>query len=90
MIYLLLKDISLRGIYCSSDDYMYRNYNQSFNIYKLLDNIGPIGAWLSGLFHILMPFIIGILIAYLFYIPCRGLERCYKSVKKPKIISKKI
>ena len=38
MIYLLLKDISLRGIYCSSDDYMYRNYNQSFNIYKLLDN----------------------------------------------------
>ncbi len=58
-------------------------------VYKLLDNIGPIGAWLGGLFHILMPFIIGILIAYLFYIPCRGLERCYKSIKKPKIISKK-
>ena len=35
-------------------------------VYKLLDNIGPIGAWLSGLFHILMPFIIGILIAYLY------------------------
>ena len=38
MIYSLLKDISLRGIYCSSDDYMYRNYASAFNVYKLLDN----------------------------------------------------
>lgn len=38
MIYLLLKEISLRGIYCSSDDYMYRNYAAAYNIYKLLDN----------------------------------------------------
>jgi len=38
IIYLLLKDIELRGIYCPSDDYMYRDYAQSFNIYKLLDN----------------------------------------------------
>ena len=38
MLYLLLKDISLRGIYCPSDDYIYRDYSQSFNLYKLLDN----------------------------------------------------
>lgn len=38
MIYSLLKDISLRGIYCSSDDYIYRDYAQAFNVYKLLDN----------------------------------------------------
>ena len=58
-------------------------------VYKLLDNIGPIATWLGDLFHILMPFILGILIAYLFYIPCRSLEKRYKSVKKPKWISKK-
>ena len=58
-------------------------------VYKLLDNIGPIATWLGGLFHILMPFILGILIAYLFYIPCRSLEKRYKSVKRPKWISKK-
>lgn len=38
MIYSLLNDITLRGIYCSSDDYMYRNYVNAFNMYKLLDN----------------------------------------------------
>ncbi len=38
IIYLLLKDIKLRGIYCPSDDYMYNDYAQAFNIYKLLDN----------------------------------------------------
>lgn len=38
IIYLLLKDITVRGIYCPSDDYMYRDYAQAFNIYKLLDN----------------------------------------------------
>lgn len=38
MLYLVLKEISLRGIYCSSDDNMYRDYASSFNVYKLLDN----------------------------------------------------
>ena len=38
MIYSLLKDISLRGIYCSSDGIMYRGYANAFNVYKLLDN----------------------------------------------------
>ena len=38
MIYSLLKNIKLRGIYCPSDDYMYRDFAQAFNIYKLIDN----------------------------------------------------
>lgn len=38
MIYSLLNDITLRGIYCPSDDFMYRNYANAFNVYKLLDN----------------------------------------------------
>lgn len=38
MIYLLLKDIKLRGIYCPSDDYMYRDYASVFNVYKHFDN----------------------------------------------------
>lgn len=38
MIYSLLNDISLRGIYCSSDDIIYRDYANAFNVYKLLNN----------------------------------------------------
>lgn len=38
MVYLLLKEIELKGIYCSSDDDMYRDYASAFNVYKLLDN----------------------------------------------------
>lgn len=50
-------------------------------VYKLLDNLGPITNFLNGLLNILMPFVIGLLMAYLFYIPCRALERKYKKVK---------
>lgn len=49
MLYLLLKDISLRGIYCSSDDIMYRDYS-AFNVYKLLDNNLKIVASLLKMF----------------------------------------
>lgn len=38
MIYSLLKEISIRGIYCSSDDNIYRDYANAFNVYTLLDN----------------------------------------------------
>lgn len=58
-------------------------------IYKLLDNFGQITDWIHGLFNILMPFIIGLLIAYIFYIPCRKVESCYRKTKKNKWIYKK-
>lgn len=58
-------------------------------VYKLLDNFTQIGAWFSNLFSVLTPFIMGLLIAYLFYIPCRTVEGWYRKVKKPKFISKR-
>lgn len=58
-------------------------------VYKLIDNIGPITTWVGGLLNVLMPFIIGLLIAYLLYLPCRKVESWYKKVKKPKWIRKK-
>lgn len=37
MLYQLFEKIELRGIYCPSDDFMYKNYANAFNIYKMLD-----------------------------------------------------
>ena len=58
-------------------------------VYKTLDNFTAIGAWIKNLLDILMPFIIGVLLAYLLYIPSRKIEGMYLKVKKPKIIAKK-
>ena len=58
-------------------------------VYKLLDNFGQITGWFGNLFNVLTPFIMGLLIAYLFYIPCRKVESWYRKVKKPKIIAKR-
>lgn len=58
-------------------------------VYKLLDNFNQISGFIKGLLDILMPFIMGLLIAYLFYIPCRKVESWYRKVKKPKWISKR-
>ena len=58
-------------------------------VYKTLDNFTAIGNWIKNFFGALMPFIIGLLIAYLFYIPCRKIESVYKKSKKIKFISKR-
>ncbi len=58
-------------------------------VYKILDNMSQIASWVEGLFQILMPFVVGLLIAYLFYIPCKKVEKCYEKVKNPKWISKR-
>lgn len=50
-------------------------------IYKTLDNFIEIKVWISNLFSIVMPFIIGIIIAYLLYIPSRSIENLYKRIK---------
>lgn len=50
-------------------------------LYKLLDNFGDITAWLSGLISILMPFIMALIVAYLFYLPCKKLEGLFKKTK---------
>ncbi len=43
-------------------------------VYKILDQFAEITNWLKGLIGVLYPFIMAIIIAYLFYIPCRGIE----------------
>lgn len=57
-------------------------------IYKTLDNFGVIFTWLDNFNKIIMPFILAIIIAYIFYIPCRSVEKLYRK-SKIKIISKK-
>lgn len=58
-------------------------------VYKTLDNFSAIGAWIKNLIDVLMPFIVGLLIAYLLYIPCRKLESFYRKTKKLKFIQKR-
>lgn len=57
-------------------------------VYKLLDNFGEIMEWVGGLMNILMPFIMALIVAYLFYLPCKKLEGLFKKTKV-KFINKK-
>lgn len=57
-------------------------------LYKTLDNFSEIGNWFKNFFNIIMPFLMGILIAYLLYIPSRKIENKIKN-NKIKIIAKK-
>ena len=50
-------------------------------VYKFLDNFTAIGVFLANLFGILMPFIMGALIAYILYIPCKKVEECFTKTK---------
>lgn len=50
-------------------------------VYKVLDNFTGISTWIGKLLSILMPFLMGILVAYLFYIPCRQIEKLYRNTK---------
>lgn len=57
-------------------------------VYKTLDNFTDIMNWFANLFHILMPFIMGLLLAYLLYTPCVKIEKVYAKTKN-KVIKKK-
>lgn len=57
--------------------------------YKILDNLAQISDWFRNLLGVLAPFGVGILIAYIFYVPCRKIENVFRKVKKVKIISNK-
>ena len=54
-------------------------------VYKLLDNFNEISQFLGKLFGILMPFLIGILIAYILYLPCKKVEN-WISKRKLKLV----
>ncbi len=57
-------------------------------VYKTLDSFNEITNFIGNLFNILMPFIIALLLAYIFYIPSRKMESIYRK-SKVKFISKK-
>ena len=57
-------------------------------VYKTLDNFTAIGEFLKKLFGILMPFIMGGLIAYILYIPCRKIESTLRK-SKLKLLNKR-
>lgn len=57
-------------------------------VYKTLDNFSQIANWVKGIINVLMPFIIGILIAYILYIPSKKIEKFYLK-SKLKLVKKK-
>ena len=57
-------------------------------VYKFFDNFTQIGAFFTNLIEILMPFILGILVAYILYIPCKRVEQCYKNTKSKFLIKR--
>ena len=57
-------------------------------VYKLLDNFPDIMLTIKNFLKVISPFFIGILIAYVLYIPSRKIENAYKK-SKVKILNKK-
>ncbi len=57
-------------------------------VYNILGNFKDISSWIGNLIGLIMPFLMGILVAYLFYIPCRSIEKTFKK-SKSKILNKK-
>lgn len=57
-------------------------------VYKTLDNFNDISMWIGNLISILMPFLMGVLLAYLLYIPCRQIEKLYNKIKFTKKIAR--
>lgn len=51
----------------------------SIFVYKTLDNFTNIMEWISNFINLLMPFIMAIIISYLFYIPAKSIEETYRS-----------
>ena len=50
-------------------------------VYKTLDSFSEIYNWINEITSVIMPFLLGILVAYLLYIPARKIETLYKKAK---------
>ena len=57
-------------------------------VFKLLDNFTDIMGVVGKFFDVISPFLAGIFIAYLLYMPCSKIEQAYKK-SKPKFIKKR-
>ena len=51
-------------------------------VYKAIDSIGPLVNGLKTFISVLSPFLVGLLIAYLLYIPESKIERIFKKSSK--------
>lgn len=58
-------------------------------VYKTLDNLGQVAQGIKSFLGVLSPFLVGTLIAYILYVPCRKIEQIYRKVKRVKFIQKK-
>lgn len=56
-------------------------------VYKFFDNFASIGQFISNLVDVLMPFIMGTLIALILNVPCKRVEDCYRN-RKNKFVKK--
>lgn len=50
-------------------------------VYKMLDNFSSVQQWFGTFFAIMKPFLIGILISYILFIPCKKIENIYKKAR---------
>lgn len=57
-------------------------------VYKMLDNFSSIQQWFGTLFAIMKPFLIGILISYILFMPCKKIENIYKKSKLKLMVKK--
>lgn len=57
-------------------------------LYNVLGNLAGIVKWVGNLISILMPFCLGILMAYILYLPCRKIEELFKTTKKKRFAHK--
>lgn len=57
-------------------------------VYNVLDNFDGVMEVVGTFFDIIAPFLVGIFIAYLLYMPCKKFENCYQK-SKIKFIKKK-
>ena len=57
-------------------------------IYKMLDNFGDVVNFCGNFISIMAPFLMGVLIAYLLYIPSKSLEQIYEK-SKMRLVRKK-
>ncbi len=57
-------------------------------VYKALDNFGDIMGVITKFFDIVTPFLVGIFISYLLYMPCKKIEETYAKSKLKFVASK--
>ena len=49
-------------------------------VYKALDNFTNVSEVIGGFFNVIAPFLVGVFIAYLLYVPCQKFENIFLNV----------